>query len=147
MQRLIAIAALALMTSACGPQQNAETPPSAPAPAPLPPQALPAPAPKPAPNTNAFYVGKWAKSQADCDANAWSITQNALTAPDGHCAFDQVAPVTEGFAVEASCQWAGKPVHASMRLSYAQSAKALLISGSPGGDVGLIACPANSQKP
>lgn len=145
MQRLIILAALAM--SACGPSQNVEAPAKAPSPAPLPAQAVPAPAPQPAPAANAFYIGKWAKSEADCAAKAWSITENALTAPDGTCAFDQVTPVTEGFAVEASCQWAGKPTHASMRLSYAQSAKALLISGSPAGDVGLTACSANSQNP
>jgi hypothetical protein len=142
MQRLIAVTALAIALSACSPRQNAEAPPQAPAPLP------PAPTPQPAPATDAFYIGRWARSEADCPAKAWSITQNALTAPEGSCAFDTVAPIPEGFAVEASCQWAGKPVHASMRLSYAQSAKALLISGSPAGDIGLIACPAaNPQTP
>lgn len=132
MQRLIVFAALALSLSGCGKQHNADTPPRAPAP------TIPA---------NAFYVGEWAREAADCPARAWSIHANALQAPEGACDFRTIAPVQEGFAVEADCRWAGKAVHASMRLSYAQSAKALLISGSPAGDVGLIACPANSPGP
>ena len=83
MQRLIAVTALAFALGACGPRQNAEAPPQAPAPAPLP----------PTPATKAFYIGRWAKSEADCPAKAWSIAQNALTAPEGSCTFDSVAPI------------------------------------------------------
>lgn len=126
MQRLIVLAALAFSLSACARQQNAQTPP---------------PPPVPTPPANAFYVGQWATTTADCPARAWTIHPNAFQAPDGACDFRAITPVTEGFAVEADCRWAGRQVHASMRFSYAQSARALLISGAPGGDVGLVACP------
>jgi len=100
------------------------------------------------PPAAAFYAGEWAHTAADCPVRAWSIHPNALQAPDGACDFRSIKPVQEGFAVEADCRWAGKTAHASMRFSYAQSAKALLISGTPAGDVGLVACPsANPQNP
>jgi hypothetical protein len=135
MQRLILISALALCISACGQRRNAETPPQAPVSVPEPP-------------ANAFYVGQWAHTTDDCPARPWSIHPNAFQAPDGACDFRSIAPVPEGFAVEADCRWGGRQVHASMRFSYAQSAKALLISGTPAGEVGLIACPsANPQNP
>ena len=105
--------------------------------APTQPDSAAAPAPD-----QPFFVGRWAFTESDCAVNAWTFTPNSLQARAGTCSFPLVEPTPEGFAIDAACRWAGEVSRARMRLAYAQSAKALLVSGSPAGDVGLVACPA-----
>lgn len=138
MRRLLILAAVALTTAACSrPQDNSNVQNNA-QPALTVPQAPP----------NAFYVGTWAKSEADCAGASWSIRPTALQAPDGACRFTKITPVQNGFAIEAECIWRQQTTTNTIQAAYAQSAKALLLSGTPDGDIGLIACPsADSQNP
>lgn len=96
---------------------------------------------------NAFYVGTWAHSQADCASGAWTIHPTSLQAPGGACKFTRITPVQTGFAIEAECIWREQTTKNTIQAAYAQSARALLLSGTPDGDVGLVACPANPQTP
>jgi hypothetical protein len=102
----------------------------------------------PTPPADAFYAGTWAHSQAECATAAWTIHPTSLQAPGGACRFTKITPVQTGFAIEAECIWREQTTKNTIQAAYAQSAKALLLSGTPDGDVGLIACPsANSRNP
>jgi len=96
----------------------------------------------PEPQTPGFYIGRWAEKTQDCGARAWTFTANRLVAPPGACVFATVKRVDEGVEVDADCSWEGETTSAQMRLSYAQSARALLVRQGPSGDIGLVACPA-----
>ncbi|HEX6866759.1 MAG TPA: hypothetical protein VF122_05970 [Caulobacteraceae bacterium] len=108
------------------------------------PQAKSEPAPQPTvqptPQPPDFYVGRWAVETDDCGDRAWTFTASSLAAPDGACRFDAVKSVPEGVEIAATCDWLGETRKPQMRLSYAQSAKALLVMEGPSGDMGLVAC-------
>lgn len=136
----IAVLALVLLLTACGEPRRSETPsepPSAPPPAAsAPPRAEPS---KPEPAT--FYVGRWAASQEQCATEPWTFTRASLQAAEGTCTFDEVAAIPTGFSLKGTCQWQNAQVPADIKVAFAQSAQALLVSGRPVGDVGLTACP------
>jgi hypothetical protein len=141
MRRFLILAAVMLATAACSPPQAGDTvqnnarnnaPP-----------ALTVPTPPP----NAFYVGTWAHSEADCANAAWTIHPTSLQAPSGACKSTKITPTQPGFTIEAECIWREQTTKNTIQAAYAQSAKALLLSGTPDGDVGLVACSANSQNP
>ncbi len=106
---------------------------------PLQPEPEPQPSVQTAPPPD-FYVGSWAPQTEDCGARAWTFTAVSLAAPDGACRFDKVSTVPEGVEIAATCDWLGETKTPKMRLSYAQSAQALLLMDGPSGDLGLIAC-------
>ena len=134
MRRFLVLAAVTLATAACSrPQQATNAQPALTVP-----QAPP----------NAFYVGNWARSESECANASWSIHPTSLQAADGACRFTKITPVQTGFAIAAECIWRQQTTTNTIQAAYAQSAKALLLSGTPDGDIGLIACPsANSRTP
>jgi len=95
----------------------------------------------PGPQAPGFYIGRWAKQTQDCPGRVWTFTADRLVAPPGVCIFDKITPVAQGIDIDADCSWDGETVSIQMRLSYAQSARALLVMEGPGGDLGLVACP------
>jgi hypothetical protein len=125
-----------LALAACRPEAEAPPPAAqttrAPAGAPAPAQATEPP----------FFVGRWAARPELCAEGAWVITDHGIdTAGEVSCGFER--PPAGGGPVEldAVCTAEGPPQRWRIRLSYAQSAQALLIENGPFADIGLVRCP------
>jgi hypothetical protein len=88
-----------------------------------------------------FFVGRWAAEDAMCPTAAWTFTATSLSTPgEVSCTFDRVTRTTTGYDVEATCTAEGPPAPQRISLSYAQSARALLVEGGPFAPAGLVAC-------
>lgn len=87
-----------------------------------------------------FFAGRWAAKKALCSDAAWEITPTRLSTP-GHvvCAFRRPQPASV-YRINAVCTAEGPPAPYHLRISYAQSAKALLIEGGPFRPIGLVKC-------
>jgi hypothetical protein len=136
-----AILAALLLLAGCG--RGGREPPAEPAPAPADASAVPAPPPA----LDGVYLGRWASDERACPDQAWVVTATSLDTP-GHvsCRFDSIAERPAGPEIAATCTAEGPPQPATLRLSYDQSARALLIEGGPFADVGLVRCPAPSSQ-
>lgn len=101
-------------------------------------------APPPAPSAGSeapFFVGRWAAADTACGHAAWSFTRTGLETPgEVSCTFEQVTRTPQGYDITAICSAEGPPRQEQIRLSYAQSARALLVEGGPFAPVGLVAC-------
>jgi hypothetical protein len=125
--RKIVIALIGLLTAACqgqsaGPavvQSRIEAPPAAKMP---------------------FFVGRWAAKKQLCSAAAWELTPTRLSTP-GHVVCTYHRPQPSGvYHLDATCTAEGPPTQYDLRISYAQSAKALLVEGGPFQPIGLVRC-------
>lgn len=139
-----AILAAALLLAACG---EAAAPPA------QPPQAKPPPPPEaaaeikpgeglpPASSANR-YVGRWAAAETACGHAAWRFTVTDLnTAGEVSCKFDRVTRTAAGYDIDATCVAQAPPEKSVIRLTFAESAKAMMVEGGPfSGSVGLIYC-------
>jgi len=133
MRALLVAAAFAM--AACGA-------PQAPITAAGPPTAIPHP-PAPAPDApSPRFVGDWSPAEGSCE-QPWRFRADGLTTP-GHvaCTFSQVTPVAGGYDVAASCTAEGPPAPHAIEIRFAESARAMLVSGGPMNAAALIACPA-----
>ncbi|MGD9738493.1 MAG: hypothetical protein AB7O56_15505 [Bauldia sp.] len=100
---------------------------------------LDTPPPEP-PAGQPFFVGEWAADAAGCD-DPWVITTTELVTPgEVACTFDAVTQTATGYSVAAQCTAEAPPAPYTLRMSYAQSAQALLIEGAPFEPIGLVAC-------
>lgn len=88
-----------------------------------------------------YFVGRWAAREEMCADAAWELTQTRLSTP-GHtvCTFDHVKQANGIFHIAATCTAEGPPAAYDLKISYAQSVKALLVEGGPMQPVGLVAC-------
>jgi hypothetical protein len=141
----------ALLLSACG--EPAQSPAK---PAPAPPPAAPAPAPAPPPaaaiepgqglppaSSPNRFVGRWAAAETACGHAAWDFTATDInTAGEVSCKIDQVTrTATGGYDLNVTCTAEAPPEKSVLHLTFAESAKAMLVEGGPfSGSVGLIYC-------
>lgn len=133
--RALPLTLLCLLLAACGesaPQPDATSKSDPPMESAVGPEA----------QTPGFYIGRWAEKTQDCGGRAWTFSADRLIAPPGICVFENISLVDEGVEIDADCSWEGETTTTHMRLSYAQSARALLVMDGPAGDLGLVACPA-----
>lgn len=89
-----------------------------------------------------FFVGKWAAEEELCENAAWEFSSTRIETP-GHvlCTFEEeVKHLAEIYEVDATCTAEGPPKEHRLKISYAQSAGALLVEGAPFQPVGLVAC-------
>ncbi|WP_137390685.1 hypothetical protein [Rhodoligotrophos defluvii] len=88
-----------------------------------------------------FFVGRWAAEEAMCGNAAWQFTESSISTP-GHvvCKFNQVDNVGGVYQIDATCTAEGPPARYQLKISYAQSAGALLVEGGPFQPIGLVAC-------
>lgn len=134
MRALIVVAALAL--AACGQPQAPDT-------AAGPPTAIPHPA-APAPDAGPpRFVGRWATAEGSCE-QAWEFRADGLETP-GHvaCTFSSVTPASGGYDIAATCTAEAPPAPYNIEIRFAESARAMLVSGGPMSSAALIACPAS----
>lgn len=88
-----------------------------------------------------FFVGRWASEEANCRGLSWMISEQGLQTPgEVTCEFLRIIPTERGFDVDAICTAESPPQPWTLRFSYAQSARALLIENAPFADIGLIRC-------
>jgi hypothetical protein len=87
------------------------------------------------------FVGKWAADQKSCQSAAWRFTDASLKTPTGaSCSFVRATEVPGGYDVQASCSAGGPPAPDTLKIRFAESAKALLFESATLGDTGLIFC-------
>lgn len=88
------------------------------------------------------YVGLWAAASVGCDQPAWRWEENQVTTQgEVSCAFDTVEMTSTGYTIQATCTAQAPPTQETIQLSFAESARAMLVSGGPwSGDIGLTYC-------
>jgi hypothetical protein len=87
------------------------------------------------------FVGRWAKSQAECKTKPWVFTDKELTAVGGpHCSIYNVAKAPGGYNLAATCP-AKEPVHTDLiSIRFAESAQAMLVESNAISPMGLVYC-------
>lgn len=91
------------------------------------PQTLPPPH-----ETTPRYVGLWATTTEGCAEPAWRFEPNGIgTRGEVSCTFDNVQIVESGYDIQATCQAQAPPEQHRIQLSFAESARAMMISGGP----------------
>jgi hypothetical protein len=88
------------------------------------------------------FIGRWAADERQCSAQAWRFTATALSTPAGsHCTFMKVKEVPGGYDIAARCTAEAPPVNDTLKLRFAESARALLFESGSIADAGLVRCP------
>jgi len=86
------------------------------------------------------FVGRWATVVAKCSA-PWRFTETSLKTPAGAaCSFVKVTEMPGGYDIAASCTAESAPKDDTLKLRFAESAKALLLESRVVGDAGLVRC-------
>jgi hypothetical protein len=87
----------------------------------------------PAPNATApRYVGLWASTAEGCAEPAWRFEQSRVsTRGEVSCEFQNVAVTDRGYDIHASCTAESPPTLYTIQLSFAESARAMMIAGGP----------------
>ena len=87
------------------------------------------------------FVGKWAADQKSCESAAWHFTETSLSTPAGsNCSFSRVTEVPGGYDVEATCTAEGPPEADTLKIRFAESAKAMLFESKAIAGNGLVFC-------
>lgn len=96
-------------------------------------QAEPLPSTLPPPSeTTPRYVGLWATAAEGCADPAWRFEANRIsTRGEVSCEFENVAMTERGYDIPAQCTAQAPPEPHTIQLSFAESARAMMISGGP----------------
>jgi hypothetical protein len=87
------------------------------------------------------FVGRWAAERALCQTAAWRFTADRLTTPAGSaCRFDHVEKVPGGYDIAARCTAEGPERADTIKLRFAESARAMLFESDSIADAGLAYC-------
>lgn len=126
----VACAALCVALIACSPP--AEPEPDADAAAQVgDAQPLPSTLPPPS-STTPRYVGLWATTAEGCADPAWRFeAARVSTQGEVTCEFRNVTMTDRGYDIQAMCTAESPPTPYSIQLSFAESARAMMISGGP----------------
>ncbi|MEZ6022449.1 MAG: hypothetical protein R3C16_03310 [Hyphomonadaceae bacterium] len=123
---VIAVLALAACEPAVAPDAEApgaETPLG---------EATPLPDPLPPPGAEPRYVGLWAVNTEMCAEPAWRFEPEGVsTLGEVSCSFDDVSEISAGYAVAATCHAEGTTSQHQMQLTFAESARAMMVTGGP----------------
>jgi hypothetical protein len=88
------------------------------------------------------FVGRWAPRASECSTLAWRFTTTSLSTPAGsQCTFRKVTEVPGGYDIAARCTAEAPPTSDTLKLRFAESAKALLFDSKSIADAGLVRCP------
>jgi hypothetical protein len=94
-------------------------------------QALPHTLPPPS-ETNARYVGLWATTVEGCENPAWRFRERHVsTQGEVSCDFNDIELTVAGYAIAATCHAEGATTTHNMQFSFAESARAMMISDGP----------------
>lgn len=82
--------------------------------------------------TTPRYVGLWATTAEGCSDPAWRFeARQVSTQGEVSCEFQNVAVTDRGYDIQAQCTAESPPTPYSIQLSFAESARAMMISGGP----------------
>lgn len=125
-----AVAAISLAIIACA--DPAEPPPDADAANDVGEvQQLPSTLPAPS-ETMPRYVGLWATTAEGCSEPAWRFEERRIsTRGEVSCDFQNVTVTDRGYDIQAQCFAEAPPEQHTIQLSFAESARAMMISGGP----------------
>jgi hypothetical protein len=91
------------------------------------------------------FVGRWAAEVSMCRSQAWVFTHERLTTPAGSvCEFGDITPVDGGYDIAARCTAEGPAQDDTIRLRFAESARAMLFESESVAGSGLVYCGAVS---
>lgn len=94
-------------------------------------QTLPSTLPQPS-ATTPRYVGLWATTAEGCTEPAWRFEQTRMsTRGEVSCEFQNVAMTSNGYDIQATCTAEAPPTPYNIQLSFAESARAMMIAGGP----------------
>jgi hypothetical protein len=94
-------------------------------------QQLPSTLPAPS-ETAPRYVGLWATTAEGCADPAWRFEeQRVSTRGEVSCEFQNVTVTDRGYDIQAQCTAQAPPEPHTIQLSFAESARAMMISGGP----------------
>jgi hypothetical protein len=104
--------------------------------------AHPLPRTLPAPSAGTpRFVGLWAASADGCSDPAWRFeAQRVTTQGEVSCTFNTVQMTSTGYLIQGTCTAEGPPAPQQIQLSFAESARAMMVSGGPWTPVGLTYC-------
>jgi hypothetical protein len=96
-------------------------------------QSEPLQATLPAPSeSTSRYVGLWATTAEGCAVPAWRFEERRIsTRGEVSCEFHNVAMTERGYDIQATCTAESPPQPHEIQLSFAESARAMMISGGP----------------
>jgi len=78
------------------------------------------------------YVGVWASTAVGCEVPAWTFRADGLsTQGEVSCTFDNVEQTPTGYRIDATCYAEAPPAPAELQISFAESARAMMIAGGP----------------
>ena len=106
-------------------------------------EAEPLPSTLPPPNTaEPRFVGLWATSAEGCSEPAWRFRRDGVsTLGEVSCSFDNVTLTDAGYQVAATCHAEGETTAHTMQFSFAESARAMMVSDGPwAGPTSLVYC-------
>ena len=87
------------------------------------------------------FIGKWAADARSCESAAWQFTQTTLRTPAGsNCSFNRVTEVPGGYDIQATCTAEAPPTSDTLKIRFAESAKAMLFESETIADTGLVFC-------
>lgn len=88
------------------------------------------------------YVGLWAASAEGCAEPAWRFRADGVsTMGEVSCSFDTVTIVPTGYQIASTCHAEGDVTRNTIELSFAESARAMMVSGGPwASPIGLTYC-------
>jgi hypothetical protein len=87
----------------------------------------------PPPNASApRFVGVWAHTSVGCDVPAWTFRADGVsTQGEVSCSFNDVQMTDTGYTIQSTCTAEGPPTPYEIQLSFAESARAMMIAGGP----------------
>ena|SRR5690606_25927784 len=78
------------------------------------------------------YVGLWATTQEGCAEPAWRWeAERVTTRGEVSCNFDTVEQTPTGYTLHSTCYAEAPPAPYTIQLSFAESARAMMIDGGP----------------
>lgn len=139
--RFAAAMCLAGWLANCSPSP-AEPPPDADAAAEIgAPETLPRTLPPPS-ESMPRYVGLWAVAAEDCADPPWRFEADGVaTQGEVSCRFDTTRLTPAGYEIDAACTAQAPPGLYRIQISFAESARAMMLSGGPwSGPLALAYC-------
>ena len=78
------------------------------------------------------YVGMWATTAEGCGEPAWRFEEEGVsTRGEVSCEFNTVALTDRGYDIQATCYAEAPPEPYNIQLSFAESARAMMVAGGP----------------
>jgi len=82
--------------------------------------------------TTPRYVGLWATTADGCSDPAWRFEERRITTRgEVSCEFQNVTLTEHGYNIQAQCTVQAPPEPHNIRLSFSESARAMMVTGGP----------------